>query len=213
MSDELAVAGGIAKLPLSCALRAEATLVQVGAGLRGTSIARAHELHVIEVLGLGAGLHHAVFEAAGNAAPAYLGDLDVGAVGQRAHGLGKLEMFAFHEITEDIAALAAPETVPVLQVGIYLERGRLLVMERAASPEQAALLIEHDALVHEGDQIGRLAHAADIVIGDARHGYLPPRCSRTHSMLPITVSMSSSFVSNTRGPRSHSSNSMRMSLP
>ena len=66
--------------------------------------------HKLGVDSQGAGNADALALAAGHAALGLL-YLDVGAICQLAHRLGELELFAFHDVAEDVPALAATEAM------------------------------------------------------------------------------------------------------
>ena len=104
--------------------------------------------------------------------PRVLRDVDVRAVGQIAHGLGKVEVLGLHDEREDVAPFPAAEAVPQLGGGVDLERGGLLLMQRAAAPEVAALLLDGGALADDRHEIARVANFLDILVADA--GHAPP---------------------------------------
>ena len=172
MGDEAAASRRIAEVPVLRRAAPEPAAMQVGTGRGGAGIARAHELQMVEILGLLAGEHHALALGTRHAPATDLLDVDVGTVRQRAYRLGKLEMLGFHDVAEDVAAFAAAKAVPKLRVRVDLERRRLLVVERAAPPEQAPLLFEHDTLRDERHQVDRLADPPYVFIANARHEHL-----------------------------------------
>ncbi len=45
-------------------------------------------------------------------------------------------------------------------------------MEGAARPVQPTLLLEHDALGDDADEVGGFTDAANVILGDASHGRL-----------------------------------------
>ena len=58
--------------------------------------------------------------------------------------------------------------------GSTLNDGGLLAVEGAAAPEQAALLLEHDALGDERDEVGGVAYAPHVFVGYATHATPSP---------------------------------------
>ena len=133
----------------------------------GVGALAAHELGVVELGGLLADRLQALpLAARRRAAAGLLGQLDMRPVRELADGLGEREVLRLHDEAERVAAGAAAETVPQLGGGVDLERGRLLVVQRAAAPEVAAALAHRRALADERDDVGRLAHFLDVVIAD-----------------------------------------------
>ena len=165
--------GGVAEHPLLRHLAAEAAGGQILPRRVGPLAAAAHELGVVELGRARADLLHAALHRARHApAPRVLRDVDVGAVGQIAHGLGKVEVLGLHDEREDVAPFPAAEAVPQLGGGVDLERGGLLLMQRAAAPEVAALLLDGGALADDRHEIARVANFLDILVADA--GHAPP---------------------------------------
>ena len=135
------MAGRKAQAPVPRGARSKAARAQVAAGAGRAAVLRAHELGVEELLGGLAGIHDALALAAGHAALGLL-YLDVGAICQLAHRLGELELLAFHDVAEDVPALAAAEAVVELAVGQNMEGRRFLPVERAQTPIAAAFWCE-----------------------------------------------------------------------
>ena len=106
---------------------------------------------------------------AARGATGLLDDLDVRAVGQDAHRVEELDVLGAHEEPVRVTAQPAAEAVPQLCRGVDLERGGLLGVEGTAAPEEAALLLEHDALGNERDEVGRVANASHVFVGYATH--------------------------------------------
>ena len=128
-----------------------------------------HELRMVEIARCGANIAQARLAAVGNAAPARLLDVDVGAIGQHAHRVGKAHVVDLHHEAEHVTALAASEAVPQLRRRVDLARRRLLVVEGAAAPEIASALPHGNALSEKRDQIARFANLLDILVADAGH--------------------------------------------
>ena len=170
---ERAASRGVAEHPLLRHLAAEAAGGQILPRRVRPLAAAAHELGVVELGRARADLLHAALHRARHApAPRVLRDVDVGAVGQIAHGLGKVEVLGLHDEREDVAPFPAAEAVPQLGGGVDLERGGLLLMQRAAAPEVAALLLDGGALADDRHEIARVANFLDILVADA--GHAPP---------------------------------------
>ena len=94
-------------------LAPQAARAQVAARRRRVGAGVAHELAMVELRGLVAdGLEAGLAAAADALAPAALGDVDVRALGQPAHGFGKRQVLGLHDEAEHVAALAAAEAVP-----------------------------------------------------------------------------------------------------
>ena len=127
---------------------------------RGRST-RAGELGVIE---LSRRLHDliqaALLRRVGVAliARSVIGQHDACAVGQDAHGLGKLDVVALHHEVEAVAALAAAKALPEAPVRHHMKRRGLLMMEGAAAPHVMAALAQGHRFADKLHEVGRLAH-------------------------------------------------------
>src|SRR5690606_17813775 len=97
---------------------------------------------------------------------AALGDLDADPVGGEAHGLGEAHALVLLQEAKDVAALLAAEALEDLPLRVDAEGRRLLVVERAARPELAALLSQRHALTDDADDVGALAHELDLLFGN-----------------------------------------------
>ena len=96
------------------------------------------------------------------------GNLDARAARKLAHGIDEADIVELHHEAENVSAFATAEAMPQLRRRVDFERGRFLVMERTATPEIAATLTQNDPLPCNGDQIARLAHAANIIFRNSR---------------------------------------------
>ena len=81
----------------------------------------------------------------------------VGALGQKPHGLGKGQVFDLHDEVDNAAALLAAEAVVDLLVRRHGEGGRLFVVERTQAEQVAALALQGDVAGH---------HIHDVAAGD-----------------------------------------------
>ena len=142
---------------------------KIGARGCGAVLARTHELKMIELRRSLARFLEARFLSAKRRSLGIFRDLDARTLRQKAHRIGEPQIIDLHDERDDVAALAAAETMPELRRGVDLERGRFLVMERAATPEITSALAQLDPIAHDGDQIARFAHATDVSLGNARH--------------------------------------------
>ena len=93
-------------------------------------------------------------------------DVDVRAVGEHAHGIGKVDVVHLHDEAEHVAALAAAEAVPELRGGVDLARRRLLVVKRTAAPEIAPPLAHGHALAEKRDDVGSFTNLLNILVTD-----------------------------------------------
>ena len=141
--------------------RAEAAMPEIVARSGRGRSARAGELGVIE---LSRRLHDliqaALLRRVGVAliARSVIGQHDACAVGQDAHGLGKLDVVALHHEVEAVAALAAAKALPEAPVRHHMKRRGLLVMEGAAAPHVMAALTQGHRFADKLHEVGRLAH-------------------------------------------------------
>ncbi len=62
-----------------------------------------------------------------------------------------------HQEREDVAALVAPEAVVALAIGIDVERGGLLVVERAEADVVAARLLQRQVATDDLDNVDAVA--------------------------------------------------------
>ena len=85
-------------------------------------------------------------------------EFDAGALGQTADGIDELKVLVFHHEGEDVAARAASETVPDLLLGIDVEAGRLLFVERAEGAEVRTGPFEREIRTDHLDNIVVLAN-------------------------------------------------------
>ena len=134
---------------------------------------RAHELGMVELGRLLAHRHQARTAALPQVlslALAVVGDLDVGSLGQAMHRFGEGQVLHLHDIGEHVPAFPATEAMERLPDRVDLARRGFLVMERAAHPEIAALLLERGTLPHQGDQIVCLADFLLIFLGEGHAG-------------------------------------------
>ena len=171
---QLPMAGREPELPALRHVAAEPAAAQVLARPLGLGAAAAHELHVVEGGCLLAHLAQALLlRRRDHRAALGVGQVDVRAVGQVAHGLGEREVLGHHDVLEQVAALAAAEAVPDAAVGVDLAGRRLLLVERAAAPELAAARLHQRALAEQRRQVGGVADALDVcVFVEAGHEHL-----------------------------------------
>ena len=176
VAHEHGAAGREAELPFLGNLPTEPAAAQVGARRIRLGGFPPHELLVVERARLAAYLAQAGFLARRDAvAPAVVDDVDVRAVGEHAHGIGKVDVVHLHDEAEHVAALAAAEAVPELRGGVDLARRRLLVVERAAAPEVATALPHRHALAEQRHEVGCFAYFLDIFIADCHARYNNPK--------------------------------------
>ena len=176
------------ELPVFGDAPAHAAACQVIARRLGVGAFSAHELGVVELGGLLADRFEALALAARRrAAAGLLRQLDMRAVGELAHRLGEREVLGLHHETERVAARSAAEAVPQLGRRVDFERGRLLVVQRAAAPEVATALAHRSALADERDDVGRLAHLLDVFIADQRKSRLPCSFAAAYAALCLKV--------------------------
>ena len=174
-----ALAGRESEHPGFRDIAAKAALRKVrarGAGLRAFA---AHELRMEELRRLRAHGAQPRLGALPHAGPTFaliIGDVDMSALGQVTHGLGKRQVLGLHDEGEHVAAFPAAEAMPQLQRRVYLARRGFLVVKGAAQPEIAAALLDRARLAHDGDQVAGLANLLDILIAD-RH-----ECDRTPAL-------------------------------
>ena len=213
--DERAAPGRVAQVPAAAHVRAKAAPGKVGAR-GGRPLATAtHEHGVVVVVRQREGLDEAVLARTARGA-LILGKLDARTICQVANGVRKREVLALHHVLEDVAALAArAKAVPEARCRIHLERGGLLVVEGAASPELPAALTQLDRLAHQLHDVGGLANPLLVLVAD--HATTPthssPTFSRTHWMFPNTADSSSASESNRREARRWRRNTTRASSP
>ena len=213
--DERAASRRVAKVPATAHVRAKAAPGKVCARGGRSLAATTHEHGVVVVVCQRQGLDQAVLaRPAGR--PPVLGKLDARAICQVANGVRKREVLALHHVLEDVAALAArAKAMPQARCRVHLERGGLLVVEGAASPELAAALAQLDRLAHQLHDVGGLADPLLVLVAD--HATTPthssPRFSRTHWMFPNTTDSSSASESNRREARRWRRNTTRASSP
>ena len=156
------------ELPLLRNLSAQITPRQIGTSLVNLRATPAHKLGV-EEFGRGiAYLFQASLLTTIHGGARRFGNLNACAARKLAHGIDETDIVELHHEAENVSAFAAAETMPQLRRRIDFERGGFLVMERAATPEIAATLTQNDPLPRNGDQIARLAHAANIIIWNSR---------------------------------------------
>ena len=155
--------GSKTELPLLRNLSAQITPRQIGAGLVNLRATPAHKLGVEEFGRSVAYLFQARLLAAIHGGARRFGNLNARAARKLAHGIDETDIVELHHEAENVSAFATAETMPQLRRRIDFERGGFLVMERTATPEIAATLTQNDPLPCNGDQIARLAHAANII--------------------------------------------------
>ena len=127
---------------------------------------------MIELGGLGAQVIDAGTLGAALTAISGVMQLNAGAISQIANRLGKTQVFALHNVGEDVAALAAAKAVPHLCSRDNVKRWGLFAMEGAATPKLMAAGLELNRFLHDSNQIGRSAHLVFLLI--ANHGCSPP---------------------------------------
>lgn len=93
------------------------------------------------------------------------GEFDVAALGEVGEAFAEIHGVVSLDEGEDIAAGAADEAVEDLFGGDDAHGGGVVVVERAHANILAALGLEGDALAYDGDDIGGIAHALDIIVG------------------------------------------------
>ena len=160
----------VAEAPAGADARAEPARGEVATRLVGPGAAPAHEAQREGLLG-----RLERVDDAGALGPAPLGgpalvDVDVGALGEEAHGVEEVEPLALHNVVEDVAAGMAAEAVPEACRRRDVKARILLVVEGAAAPKVvAATRAQHHRLAHERHDVGRLADALLVLVAD--HGY------------------------------------------
>ena len=143
-----------------------------GKVLTRTAVLTAHKHGVIELGGLGAQVVDAGALGAALTTGTGVVKLNAGAIGQIADRLGKAQVLALHNVSEDVAALTAAKTVPHLCGGNDVERRRLFAVEGAAPPKLMTARLELDGLLHNGNQVGCSTHLVFFLV--ANHKYSPP---------------------------------------
>ncbi len=139
-----------------------------GLGLRGL------QLLGVELLGGLVHLHQphpGAPVAAGRGAAALVGQVQADPVGQALHRLHEREVLDLHDELDDVAALAAAEAVEGAVAGAHVERGRLLLVERAQALQRApARAAQCDVLADDLVDPIALADLRDVALPDpSRH--------------------------------------------
>ncbi len=139
-----------------------------GLGLRGL------QLLGVELLGGLVHLHQphpGAPVAAGRGAAALVGQVQADPVGQALHRLHEREVLDLHDELDDVAALAAAEAVEGAVAGPHVERGCLLLVERAQPLQRAATRpAQRDVLAHDLVDPIALADLRDVALPDpSRH--------------------------------------------
>ena len=129
-----------------------------GKVLTRTAILTAHEHGVVELSRLGAKVVDAGTLSATLATGAGIVQLNASTIGKVAYRLGKAQVFALHNIGEDVAALTAAKAMPHLRGRDNVKGRRLFAMERAAPPKLMASGLELNRFLHDGNQVGRRAN-------------------------------------------------------
>ena len=166
MRHQRAMARGKAQHVFVAGGRIEVTLLAVVAA---ATVFPAHEQRMVERSRLLAYVDQTAPLGAAALESRVIGQLNAGAVRQKANRLGEAQVFALHHIGEAVATLSTAKTMPHLGGGYNMKRRRLLPMERAASPQVVATGLELDRLLHKCGQIGGIAHAVLVLVRN--HGF------------------------------------------
>lgn len=110
-------------------------------------------------------------------------DFHAGALGQLVDRVEKLEAVVIHQETNRGAMCAAAEAMIELLGRRHSERGRALVMERAACRVFLALTLERHATAHHLDDVGACEQFVDKRVGDAGH---PASISQRPAGAPVS---------------------------
>ena len=108
--------------------------------------------------------------AAGAARVLVARHLHAGTLGQLIDRIEELEAVVVHQEADRGAVRAAAEAVIELLGGRDRERGRALVMERAARGVFLALSLQRHAAAHHLDDVGAGQQVVDESVGDTGHG-------------------------------------------
>ncbi len=149
MVEQHIATGREAKLPHLRDTSAKVSPREVPSGSIGTIGSSAHELIVVELSRGDADIAQALLLPLGHTADIPFCDIDMSLLGKFAHSLGEGDILRLHEIAEGIPAFSATEAMPELRRSIDLERRGLLVMERTASPEFMATLLQGNTLGYQ----------------------------------------------------------------
>ncbi len=88
---------------------------------------------------------------------------DPGPACQQLHGVGEVDVLCLLHPAEQVAALAAPETVIQAARAVHGERGRLLLVERADGHGGAAAPLDLGDFADQLDQVRCGPHPLDVV--------------------------------------------------
>ena len=149
-----------------------ATHTAAGKVLTRTAVLTAHEHGVVELGRLGAQVVDAGTLGAALTLGTGIVQLNAGTIRQVPDRLGKTQVFALHNISEDVAALAAAKAVPYLRGRDNVKRWGLFAMEGAATPKLMAAGLELNRFLHDGNKVRSSAHLIFFLI--ANHGCSPP---------------------------------------
>ena len=95
-----------------------------------------------------------------------LGDVDAELAREGAGGLGEREPRMLHQEGDDVAALLASEAVEDLSIGIDVEGGRLLGVERTEPAPVATGLLQVDIAPDQADDVGAASDLRNGAVGD-----------------------------------------------
>ena len=137
---------GIAEMPARADVRVEPTAREVGTRGGGAVTPPAHEAGGERGLGSLERVDHARALGPAPRRTLALFDVDVGSLREEANGVEEVEALALHNVVEHVATRVATETVPQASRRRHVKRRALLVVKRAATPEVATPLPEHNGL-------------------------------------------------------------------
>ena len=157
---------GITEMPARADVRVEPTAREVGTRGGGAVTPPAHEAGRERGLGSLERVDHASTLGPAPRRPLTLFDVDVGSLRKEANGIEEVEALALHDVVEHVATRMAPEAVPQTRRRRHVKRRALLVVKRAATPEVTAALSKNNGLRDEVDDVGRLADALLVLLGN-----------------------------------------------